>query len=73
MLTRDTIVQKINFNSQEWILLEAWLQQERNVKIGLLLSAATEKDADKFRGAIQYIDSLLAFKRAAAMAANESR
>jgi hypothetical protein len=73
MLTRDTIVQKLNFNGPDWVLLETWLQQERNTKIGLLLSAATEKDADKFRGAIQYIDSLLAFKRAATMAANESR
>lgn len=73
MLTRDVVLKQFNFNTRDWELLEAWLRQERENKVGILIGAATEKDADKVRGAIQYIDSLLGLKRAAILAANENR
>ena len=73
MLTRDVLLKQLDFNSPYWVLLESWLKQERDNKVGLLIGAQSEKDADKVRGAIQYIDSLLGLKRAAILAANESR
>lgn len=69
MQNREQLIKQVDFAG--WVALEALLRQDRDTKIGLLLSAESEKQADKVRGAITYIDTLLALKSAALRAANE--
>lgn len=54
-----------NFNGSEWGALKKWLLTQRETKVGLLISAATQETSDKLRGSISMIDQLLKLENAA--------
>lgn len=55
----------LNYKGQEWTALKMWLEEQKRNKVGLLIGAANHDDSNKLRGALQFIDQILALEKAA--------
>lgn len=55
----------INFSSYEWQVIESWLLEQKEAKIGLLIGADSHDKSNQVRGALQMLNQILALKAAA--------
>lgn len=55
----------IDYGSPMWAALRAYLQKQRDSKLGLLISADTHDKSNQIRGAIQMLDTILRLEHAA--------
>lgn len=57
--------EELNFSSREWAVLKAWVEQQKESKVKLLINADTQSKSDQIRGALQFITQFLALESAA--------
>lgn len=59
----------VAFGGRDWQVLKAWLLEQREQKIGLLVQSETHDKSNQIRGALAMIHQILALEEAAAKAA----
>lgn len=60
----------ISMHSPEWAGLKKWATRERELLVQKLVKADTHDKSQELRGAIKFIDQLLAVEKDAAIAAS---
>lgn len=60
----------IPVGGSEWAALKMWAERERSILVQKLVQAKTHDQSNELRGAIKFIDSLLAVEKDAAIAAS---
>lgn len=55
----------VNFHGPDWNAIKIFLEQVKEVKIGLLVQAVEHDESNKIRGALSLIQQLLAYDKAA--------
>lgn len=70
---RTQLSDVFNFRGPDWAALRAYLTEERDRKVSLLLGKADLDETNRLRGAINLIDQLLREEQAAARKAAEER
>lgn len=61
----------LNFAGQDWYILKKWLEEAKENKIGLLITADTHDKSNQIRGALSIIQTLLKMEEAALRAAQQ--
>ena len=59
----------LSFHGRDWQVIKAWLLEIKEQKIGLLIQADTHDKSNQIRGSLGLINQMLAFEKAATMAA----
>ena len=59
-------LQYVEFNSSTWKTIKGWLEEKKKTKTELLIGADTHDKSNQIRGALQFINELLALEQAAA-------
>lgn len=59
------VADHINFHGTDWHAIKIYLEQVKENKIGLLVSAEEHDQSNKIRGALSLIQQLLALESAA--------
>lgn len=60
----------ISMHSPEWAGLKKWAEREREVLVQKLIRETEHDKSNEYRGAIKFIDQLLATEKDAAIAAS---
>lgn len=55
----------IMFAGRDWVVIKAFLLEQRDTKIGMLVSAVDHDKSNQIRGALAMIQTLLALENAA--------
>jgi hypothetical protein len=55
----------INFYGNDWRILEMWLAESKEKKVGLLINEPTHDKSNRLRGSLDMINELLRLKNAA--------
>lgn len=55
----------LDVNSPTWKIIKLWLEDKREVKVNLLISAETHDKSNQIRGSLQFINEILALEKAA--------
>lgn len=63
----------INFGSHEWRIIRAWIEQQRETKIRMLVGTDTHDKSQELRGAIKFIETMLSLEKTALMRANQNQ
>ena len=61
----------INFGTHEWKVIAAWLEQQKAVKIGMLVGSDSHDKSQELRGAIKMIDQMLSLEKTSRLRANQ--
>lgn len=61
----------ILFAGRDWVILKAWLLEQKELKINALVRAETHDASNEVRGALKFIQQVLALEPAADRAANQ--
>ena len=49
----------VRYNSPEWTVMKAWLEEQHKTYIRKLVNASSHDESNELRGAIKLIDKLL--------------
>lgn len=69
-LTPINLKAHISMHSPEWAVLKQWANRERELLVQKLVKTDSHDKSNKLRGAIEFIDQLLAVEKDAAIAAS---
>ena len=69
-LTPVNLKAHISMHSPEWAVLKKWALREKELLVQKLVKAETHDQSNKLRGAIEFINQLLAVEKDAAIAAS---
>lgn len=56
-------VEYLDFNSPSWRAIKMYLEQAKEKKIGMLITANTHDGSNQIRGALVFINELLALEK----------
>jgi hypothetical protein len=63
--------EQVNFHGTDWIAIRAYLMEQDDNKVALLLGAKTHDETNELRGAVKFIRHLLSIEKTAKTAVNQ--